>query len=146
MYNYTPYALYYCNFVGDFVEWLVSDEDAACAAGVICFFEHYWPPANSFWKKIPRKPLENDFFWKDERSFLRWLSNISSEFGANFSVGLLQLHSTCPEQHNEAKTNSWKRFRFFERLQFLSQNFRASRQKSLGGSVYKAFYESRKTM
>ena len=39
MYSYTLYDLYFCDFVG----WLVSDEDAACAAGVICFFVHYYP-------------------------------------------------------------------------------------------------------
>ena len=37
LYNYTPYDLYFCSFGGEFVDWLVSDEDASCAAGVICF-------------------------------------------------------------------------------------------------------------
>ena len=37
LYNYTPYDLYYY----DFVEWLVSDADTSCAPGVICFFVHY---------------------------------------------------------------------------------------------------------
>ena len=37
LYNYTPYDLYFC----DFVVCLVSDEDAACLPGVICFFVHY---------------------------------------------------------------------------------------------------------
>ena len=41
LYNYTPYDLYFCDFLGEFVDWLVSDEDAACAAGVICLFLHY---------------------------------------------------------------------------------------------------------
>ena len=40
MYNYKPYDLYFCDFGGNFVDWLVSDEDAACAVGVICFFIH----------------------------------------------------------------------------------------------------------
>ena len=41
-YNYIPYDLYFCDFGGDFVEWLVSDEDATCAAGVIGLFVHYF--------------------------------------------------------------------------------------------------------
>ena len=36
LYNYTPYDLYFC----DLVESLVSDEYAACAPGVKCFFVH----------------------------------------------------------------------------------------------------------
>ena len=28
-------------YLCDIVEWLVSDEDASCAAGVICFLIHY---------------------------------------------------------------------------------------------------------
>ena len=38
LYIYTHYDLYYY----DFVEWLVSDKDAACAPCVICFSVHYW--------------------------------------------------------------------------------------------------------
>ena len=44
LYNYTPYDLYFCDFEGEFVEWLVSDEGAACVAGVICFFVNYLGP------------------------------------------------------------------------------------------------------
>ena len=41
-------------------------------------------------------------------SFLRWLSKNFLTFNANVSAGLLQLHSTCQEQHSEAKCNFWK--------------------------------------
>ena len=41
-------------------------------------------------------------------SFLRWLSKNFLTFNANVSAGLLQLHSTCQEQHIEAKCNFWK--------------------------------------
>ena len=45
-------------------------------------------------------------------SFLRWLSKNFLTFNANVSAGLLQLHSTCQEQHSEAKCNFLKSFSF----------------------------------
>ena len=39
---------------------------------------------------------------------LRWLSKKFWTLNANVSAGLLQRHSTCQEQHIEAKCNFWK--------------------------------------
>ena len=74
-------------------------------------------PAKNFLKQccncnqfFHRNLLKKNSCSTNTGSFLRWLSKNFSTFKANVSAGLLQLHSTCQEQHSEVKCNFWKVF------------------------------------
>ena len=77
--------------------------------------DRFRPPAKNFLKQgcnctqfFQRNLLRKNSCSTNTGPFLRWLSKNFSAFNANLSAGLSQLHSTCQEQHIEAKCNFWK--------------------------------------